>query len=300
MNSTKLHNNLIFVFGIVTLVVFTIVFTFSSFGATIDITSDVEYFIPNVIEFLDYNGEGDDVSLALLTSASSHNVGNRVLGTNVGGSPQISIGGNSEYTTSYSTYDLQFSFSNIFSSDIVLHFPEFYHYSSFNGVTDSVEVRFWRNDITNFSGYYTLDWTEQYYDSEDNYIKKIVNHNEVYYHTNGIIAFNPMQWFEHTDPMEHSTITDFTITVHSDNVQFTNAYIMSDSNEYIGVAYGVDTPPQIVQEVVTPDVLQWLVTSVNSFMSAEIFGPNITIGAIIGIAVAVPLVIWFLKLLAGG
>lgn len=67
-----------------------------------------------------------------------------------------------------------------------------------------------------------------------------------------------------------------------------------------GTRYDV-MPEQITitQEVVNPNILYWVVTSLNSFFDVSIFG-DITIGNIFGIALAVPLVLWFLKLFAGG
>lgn len=50
---------------------------------------------------------------------------------------------------------------------------------------------------------------------------------------------------------------------------------------------------------VNPDITAWLFDSLNGFFEVQIFG-DITIGNIFGIALAAPLVIWFLKVFAGG
>lgn len=56
---------------------------------------------------------------------------------------------------------------------------------------------------------------------------------------------------------------------------------------------------EVTQNVINPNILDWLTDSLDAFMSARIFG-DITIGAILAFVVAVPMVTWFLKLVAGG
>lgn len=56
---------------------------------------------------------------------------------------------------------------------------------------------------------------------------------------------------------------------------------------------------EVIENVINPNILDWLTDSLDAFMSARIFG-DITIGAILAFVVAVPMVTWFLKLVAGG
>lgn len=47
------------------------------------------------------------------------------------------------------------------------------------------------------------------------------------------------------------------------------------------------------------DYVAWLSSAIGGFMDSEIF-PNFTIGGMLGVIVAIPLAVWFLKLFSGG
>lgn len=67
---------------------------------------------------------------------------------------------------------------------------------------------------------------------------------------------------------------------------------------YTSDAFGTPLPDLNV-EIVTPDVISWITAGVSSFLACEI-APGITIGGIFMIVLAIPLVVAFLKLFAGG
>lgn len=96
-----------------------------------------------------------------------------------------------------------------------------------------------------------------------------------------------------------SSLFSFNLYVSFETTEYFSAFSFPEllSSEY-GLTH-FNTPPTNVVEIVNPNVLEWLVISFNSFMTAPIFG-DITVGGIIALALAVPMVIWFMKLVAGG
>lgn len=94
-------------------------------------------------------------------------------------------------------------------------------------------------------------------------------------------------------------VKDLCITIDGNgNESFDTIDIAAKAYENINVSEDLlPDSMNIVQE--NPNVLGWLVDSLNAFMDARVFG-DITLGAVFGIAFAVPIVLWFLKLIAGG
>lgn len=80
-----------------------------------------------------------------------------------------------------------------------------------------------------------------------------------------------------------------------DAVTFTSR----ESGEY-GIVNGERVPTAISGTIDDFDVIGWLVDSVNTFLAMPVFGSGLTIGGLLAIFVAFPVVIWFLKLMAGG
>lgn len=95
-------------------------------------------------------------------------------------------------------------------------------------------------------------------------------------------------------------IDDLIINVYpSDGTIDTISFTSRPSGDY-GIAMGQRVLENVSVNLVNPNVLDWLSTSVGSLMNTPIFGENVTLGSIMFVIMAVPLVLTFLKVFAGG
>lgn len=75
-----------------------------------------------------------------------------------------------------------------------------------------------------------------------------------------------------------------------------NADLSYTMEEYLDISNGFTFEMDIPEPV---DMSLWLITSVGAFMNAELF-PGFALGGLLAVIIAFPIVVWFLKILAGG
>lgn len=73
------------------------------------------------------------------------------------------------------------------------------------------------------------------------------------------------------------------------------------------VALGAYLPPEIVAEYISPNLFDWIITPLDSFLNIQIVPPDpsgdfggATMGGILALVIAIPMLIAFLKVFAGG
>ena len=210
----------------------------------------------------------------------------------------------------YVTQEVYFSNYGILTYN--LHFTDIFVY---NNLENEIPLLIIDNGYTNYEQNYDLTYKCSLFNTSTLSLDYFENNQSIQFDTTDsrVFTFSLENLFQDITAhnllnTDHSHggigfIKDLTISINMlDQLSSTYPTTIKLQNMRLGqeaTRYSYDEFNSALVEYETPGVFGWLLNSINSFMSAELF-PNFSIGVLLGTIVAIPLLIYILRLFMGG